>query len=316
MGSEMCIRDRPSRKDAQKLVIKRIKGRKLQPRWTWNASKPVLPPVDSDPPQRGMPSVETNHGFTCRFNPAGSLGPCTNHDMNPLLRLPVLPDDLKGRLAEALASSSKVTSADLSEDEPITFKTACEEVFANVVEHEFYCGSYSSKEQPKLKELLGAMEASLKKLEGRIEEAKQAGESFNNLEIAAKFMHNLTQAANRCCRKGYPEIMSYLSSRPMFYCSHAFTNLYMGNMINVGKAQVEELQKLKVRPKDLFDVDTAAYTTSWRPQKAKQLDDVDYQWRPSLLSVVPWYFFASMCECNPERPGVLPWHSFKASRGR
>ena len=78
-----------------------------------------------------------NHGFTCRFNPAGSLGPCSNHDMNPLLRLPVLPDDLKCRLAKALASSSKVTSADLSEDELVTFKTACEEVCANVVEHEF-----------------------------------------------------------------------------------------------------------------------------------------------------------------------------------
>ena len=35
--------------------------------------------------------------------------------------------------------------------------------------------------------------------------------------------------------KGYPEIMSYLSS-PMFYCSHAFTNLYMGNIMNEAKA--------------------------------------------------------------------------------
>ena len=92
--------------------------------------------------------------------------------MNPLLRLPVLPDDLQCRLAKALASSSKVTSADLSEDELVTFKTACEEVCANVVEHEFYCGAYSSKEQPKLKELLGAMTSSLGKLEGRMEEAK------------------------------------------------------------------------------------------------------------------------------------------------
>ena len=78
-----------------------------------------------------------------------------------------------------------------------------------------------------------------------MEEAKQAGEPLDNLQTAAKFIHNLTQAANRCCHKGYPEIMSYLSSRPMFYCSHGFTNLYMGNMINLGKAKVQELENLK-----------------------------------------------------------------------
>ena len=98
-----------------KHVIKRMKGRKLQPRWTWDALKPVLPPEDTDPPQRGMPSLETNHGFTGRFTPAGSLGPCTNHDMNSLLRLPVLPTDLKECFAEALAAGSQVTSSDFTE---------------------------------------------------------------------------------------------------------------------------------------------------------------------------------------------------------
>ena len=34
---------------------------------------------------------------------------------------------------------------------------------------------------------------------------------------------------------------------------------------------------------------TAEYTTSWRPQKAKQFNDIDYMWRPALLGVVPWY---------------------------
>ena len=232
---------KPSRKDAAKTVIKRIKGRKLQPRWTWDPAKPVLPPVDTDPPQRGMPSLETNHGFTCRFTPAGSLGPCTNHDMNPLLRLPVLPADLKERLAQALAAGTQITSSELTQEELTTFTSACEEVFANVVEHEFYCGAYSSKEQPKLKELLGAMAVSFRKLEERIECAKAAGETFDRLTIAAKFLHNLIAAANRCSHKGYPEILSYLSSRPMFYCSHSFTNLYMNNVINEAKTIVERI---------------------------------------------------------------------------
>ena len=85
-----------------------------------------------------------------------------------------------------------------------------------VVEHVFYCGVYSSKEHPKLQELLGAMASSFRKLEDRIEAAKKAGETFDRISIAAKFMHNLTAAANRCNHKGYPEIMSYLSSRPIF----------------------------------------------------------------------------------------------------
>ena len=38
----------------------------------------------------------------------------------------------------------------------------------HVVEHEFYCEAYSSKKQPKLKEHLGAMASSFRKLEARM----------------------------------------------------------------------------------------------------------------------------------------------------
>ena len=58
--------------------------------------------------------------------------------MNPLLRLPVLPTDLTKRLAQALAAGSQITSSDMTEAELSTFTTVCEEVFANVVEHEFF----------------------------------------------------------------------------------------------------------------------------------------------------------------------------------
>ena len=77
----------------------------------------------------------------------------------------------------------------------------------HVVEHEFYCEVYSLKEQPKLTELWGAMASSFRKLEDRIEAAKEAGETFDRLSIAVKFLSNLTAAANRCSHKGCPEIM-------------------------------------------------------------------------------------------------------------
>ena len=235
--------------------------------------------------------------------------------MNPLLRLPVLPADLKERLAQALAAGSRMTSSDLTEDELATFTTACEEVFANVVEHEFYCGHYSSNEQPKLKELLGAMAVSFRILEERIEIAKAAGETFDRLTIAAKFLHNLIAAANRCSHKGYPEILSYLTSRPMFYCSHSFTNLYMNNVINEAKAIMEHVLEAKSPVHSIPDVPTAEYTTTWNAEKVRQPKDIDYMWRPKLLGVVPWYFFASMCEVNHNHPGALPWYSFQTSDG-
>ena len=135
--------------------------------------------------------------------------------MNPLLRLRVLPTDLTKRLAQALAAGSQVTSSDMTEAELSTFTAACEEVFANVVEHEFFCGAYSSKERPKLKELLGAMPASFRKLEERFQAATEAAEAFDRLTIAPRFLHNLMAASSPCSHKGNPVILSYLFSRPI-----------------------------------------------------------------------------------------------------
>ena len=97
-----------------------------------------------------------------------------------------------GRLNTSWKSALKIAlaidfwAADLSASELRAFTEACSEVFANVIEHEYYCGSYSSKEQPKLKELLGAMATSVRKVEERVETAKLAGETFDNLTMAAK----------------------------------------------------------------------------------------------------------------------------------
>ncbi len=52
----------PSRKKPGKKVWKRVKGRLLQARVCVAAQ---LPPVEENPPQRGMPAVETCHGFAC-----------------------------------------------------------------------------------------------------------------------------------------------------------------------------------------------------------------------------------------------------------
>ena len=89
----------------------------------------------------------------------------------------------------------------------------------------------------------------------------------------------------------------------------------MNNVINEAKAIMEHVLEATSPVHSIPDVPTAEYTTSWNTEKVKQLNDIDYMWRPKLLGVVPWYFVASMCECNHNHPGALPWYSFQTSDG-
>ena len=83
------------------------------------------------------------------------------------------------------------------DDELLEFKSACGEMFSSVVEHEYYCGSYASKEQPRLKALMKSMALSVKSVQDRIAAARSEGVSFSNLDIAAKMLHNLVGSVNR-----------------------------------------------------------------------------------------------------------------------
>ena len=163
-------------------------------------------------------------------------------------------------------------------------------MFASVVEHEYYCGSYASKEQPRLKALMQSMSMSLKKMwKTELAPLAQRVCLFSNLDIAAKILHSLVGAVNRCSHKGYPEIVSYLTKQPSFYCSHAFTNLYMYNQQNEAEAVITAwMAKAEGKP---VPQSSRHALHSTMLSKQKQLNDVDYQWRPAVLEHVPWYFF-------------------------
>ena len=311
-------RTRLPKKDASKRVLKRVKGRKLQARWT--PAPPdcpaTLPPLEENPPQRGMPAVETNHGFTCKFHPCGALGPCCNHDLGVLLRLPVLSEALTAKLGETLfrpsvadAASDGIapTRVDLSADELAEFTTACREMYASVIDHEYYCGSYASKEQPKLKELLKSMSTSLHRLQDKVSEAKERGEAFTNMDEAAKMLHSLVCAVNRCSHKGYPELVSYLTKQPTFYGSHAFTNLYMFDQQNLAQVQVAAFIAKKTG--QASDQKPGQLLWSSKLSAQHQLNDLDYMWRPEILSNVPWYFFAAMTHADKELKWAFPWYA-------
>ena len=187
------------------------------------------------------------------------------------------------------------------------FKSACGEMFASVVEHEYYCGAYASKEQPRLKALMQSMSMSLKNVEDRIGAARREGVSFSNVGIAAKILHNLVGAVNRCSHKGYPEIVSYLTKQLSFYCSHAFTNLYMYNQQNEAEAVITAwMAKAEGKP---VPQSSRHALHSTMLSKQKQPDDVDFQWRPAVLEHVPWYFFAAMTQAVSSNMASLPWFS-------
>ena len=120
-------------------------------------------------------------------------------------------------------------------------------------------------------------------------------------------MHNLVGAVNRCSHKGYPEIVSYLTKQPSFYCSHAFTNLYMYNQQNEAEAAtIAWMAKAEGKPVPKSSRRALCSTVL---SKQKKLNDVDYQWRPAVLEHVPWYFFAAMTQAVDKSVASLPWFS-------
>ncbi len=105
-------------------------------------------------------------------------------------------------------------------------------------------------------------------------------------------LHSLVCAVNRCSHKSYPELVSYLTKQPTFYCSHAFTNLYMFEQQNYAQVQVAAFIAKKTG--QASDQKPGQLLWSSKLSAQHQLNDLDYMWRPEILSNVPWYFFAAM----------------------
>ena len=77
----------------------------------------------------------------------------------------------------------------------------------------------------------------------KIAQARSQDKSFTELEVAAKTLHRLVSATNKCSHKGYPEIVSYLTKEPTFYCSHNFENMHLFNAQNLALAFIEDCKR-------------------------------------------------------------------------
>ena len=237
-----------------------------------------------------------------------------------LLRLPVLSDTLRGKLEDVLNAASK--EEDIDKAELREFSEACHEMHSVVLELEFYCSAYASKEQPKLEELLRVMSTSLDSLHKAIAAQKEAGAEFTHLELAAKVLHRLVSATNRCSHKGFPEIVSYLTKQPSFYCSHAFTTLHVWNIQNIALALIEHRVKTALGSSEVSQPEHAMVSLPTRPAatskyaKAHNLTDVDYVWRPEQLSSAPLYFFPCVARARSKSSRALPWFVEQQPNGR
>ena len=100
-------------------------GMQLAARWNGSGS----PPLSASPPFVGAPVLETTLPFHFKMTPSMLLGPKCNHDLGILLRLV--------DVAATSTDKERATSALLDA----------------IGDHEFYCASYSSKDQPHMQGL-------------------------------------------------------------------------------------------------------------------------------------------------------------------
>ena len=159
----------------------------------------------------------------------------------------MLSEQVRKELASYLCeapSSDPESSSDASEPSVLEeLKAACAEMTNAIIQHEYYSSAYFSKEQPKLKELMRAMSKSHAVLLAELAQARPQGKSVTELEVAAKTLHRLVSATNKCSHKGYPEIVSYLTKEPTFYCSHNFAHLHLFNVQNLALALIEDCKR-------------------------------------------------------------------------
>ena len=163
------------------------------------------------------------------------------------------------------------------------------------------------------------MHTSLDSLDKAVEDQKRKGLKFSNMDLAAKVLHRLVSATNKCSHTGFPEIISYLTKQPNFYCSHGFSNLHIFNTQNFAVALVEEFNDKK-QGKEPTNAAVCALRAIRiradmnRSRIQRQVDETEYIWRPDELAEVPWYFFNAMIRLDHDS-SVLKWHTERSSDG-
>ena len=272
------------------VAAKRSHGLPLQPRW--NGEGP--PPICSDAPRKGLPALEVNHPFHFKMTPSMLLGPRCNHDLGVLLRLPVLPPSL-------FDDENHVDTKTMEQ----SCNEASEAMIDAMIDHEFYCSNYASKDQPHIEGLLQTLIDGVRGLDREIAERAQRDERLEGFERGKRLLNRLISSTNRRMHKGYPEMLSYLLKQPSFYCSHTFVSLMFHHALQSAGAHVRKLASGQ---------STGFIQSVVRPVSGKQINAnsvEDYIFRPLKLQKFSWYFFVAACDATKEsKANILPWREY------
>ena len=210
------------------------------------------------------------------------LGPRCNHDLGVLLRLPV---SCVREVFSYLDDGGVQGTADSS-----AIATASSAMLEAMGDHEYYCASYSGKEQPHVEGLLVTLTDSLRAKEQDLARARHAGENLDGHAIAKSILHRLQSGMNRRMHKGFPEMLTYLLRRPMEYCSHEFVHVVIAGYIRSGLRDIYACCGRLDAARDV-ERDNGVLRVASTPT----LLPIDYPFRPLQLVKFPLYFFLAGC---------------------
>ena len=126
------------------------------------------------------------------------LGPCCNHDLGVLIRLPAKPSGASTTTVQSVKHDAR------SVQSPEASKSV-DAMIEAMGDHEFYCSNYACKEQPHIEGLLQSLADGLRGLELAITDKRELGDQCDTLEYAKRLMQRLTSSTNRRMHKGVPE---------------------------------------------------------------------------------------------------------------
>ena len=110
-----------------------------------------------------------------------------------------------------------------------------------MIDHEFYCASYASKEQPHIEGLLQSLIDGVRGLDREVADREEQGEPIEALERSKRVLNRLISSTNRRMHKGYPEMLSYLLQKPSYYCSHSFVTLLFHDTLRTSALHLTNL---------------------------------------------------------------------------
>ena len=181
------------------MVMARVHGHPWQERWQGAG----WPPVQDEPPQVGIPSLERNHAYHCKLTPGVFLGMRCNHDLSILLRLPVVRSRVQGFLSDDGPSDH----ADEDDKGDSLLEQSIKDMTQLIIDHEFYASDYSTKDQPHAANLLQTLHDSLIRHDHYAAERELSGKSEDDMDRARPLLQSLICATNRRLHKGMPSIL-------------------------------------------------------------------------------------------------------------